>query len=75
MCIFFLTANVEAHIVMSGNEEKRKGGTYVSLKDRSVDLEIGGATMYFDNLFNGNKQLGKSEGHCSKNLNHTLQSI
>jgi len=46
---------------MSGNEEKRKGGTYVSLKDRSVDLEIGGATMYFDNLFNGNKQLGKSK--------------
>lgn len=44
---------------MSGTEEKKKGGTYVSLKDRSVDLEIGGATMYFDNLFNGNKQLGK----------------
>jgi Haemolymph juvenile hormone binding protein (JHBP) len=60
MC-FLPSANVEAHIVMSGNEEKRKGGTYVSLKDRSVDLEIGGATMYFDNLFNGNKQLGKSK--------------
>lgn len=46
--------------MMSGNEEKKKGLTYVSLKDRKVDLEIGGATMYFDNLFNGNKQLGKS---------------
>ncbi|CAB3360918.1 Hypothetical predicted protein [Cloeon dipterum] len=50
--------SVEAHIVLSGNEEKRKELTYVSLKDRTVKLEIGGATMHFDNLFNGNKQLG-----------------
>jgi hypothetical protein len=60
--------------VMSGNEEKRKGGTYVSLKDRSVDLEIGGATMHFDNLFNGNKQLGKSGDQLSSHKSkHTLQ--
>jgi len=57
--LLFVTANVEAFIVMSGNEVKRKGLTFVALKDRKVDLEIGGATMYFDNLFNGNKQLGK----------------
>lgn len=57
--VVYFTADVTAQVVLSGHSKTRKGQTYIALEERKVGLQINGATMYFDNLFNGNKQLGK----------------
>ncbi|KAF4528887.1 hypothetical protein B566_EDAN017380 [Ephemera danica] len=55
---WFFAADVHAVVTLTGVANKRKGLTYASLKERQVQLEVGGVKLHFENLFNGNKQLG-----------------
>lgn len=55
--LFFL-ADVIANVTFRGAYEVRNGTKYINLTDRQVHLTIGGANMFFDNFFNGNRELG-----------------
>ncbi|KAF4528888.1 hypothetical protein B566_EDAN017381 [Ephemera danica] len=57
--LFFPRLRIQSNYEVDGRVlVTRKGLTYISLRDRKVNLNIEGATMHFENLFNGNKQLG-----------------
>lgn len=54
-----LSANVKANIAVEGYLTKRKGEDYLDIRDVKVQLTIGNAKANFENLFNGDRTLGK----------------
>lgn len=55
--------NIEASILMQGEQIEKNGERYLNCKDFYVDFNIGHATIALDDLFNGDKELGKFHLH------------
>ncbi|XP_017780986.1 PREDICTED: protein takeout-like [Nicrophorus vespilloides] len=52
--------NIDATIIMQGQQIKKDGDVYFNVKDFYVDFNIGHASIQLDNLFNGDKELGEA---------------
>lgn len=52
-----ILANIFANVLLLGKYDKKDGKTFLSVKERKIDIKIGSLKIYFSNLFNGNKQL------------------
>lgn len=59
LCIFFL-ANTQVNVkfTLKKNVGKNKK-TYLEIKESKINLKVESVKLNFDNLFNGNKELGK----------------
>lgn len=55
----FLAANIESTMTMKAKRIEKDGETYYNIQDCYIDFNIGNAQLQFDNLFNGNKELGE----------------
>ncbi|XP_050309722.1 protein takeout-like [Anthonomus grandis grandis] len=53
-------SNVEAIMTMKAKKIQKDEETYYNIEDCYVDFNIGHAELHFDNLFNGNEELGAS---------------
>ncbi|KAJ4447893.1 hypothetical protein ANN_09902, partial [Periplaneta americana] len=51
---------IEATITIQGEHIKRNGQIHFSVKDFDLKFSIGHATVYLDNLFNGDRELGEA---------------
>lgn len=60
MGFFFPAANVDGQIVFSGKFYEKNKKKFVKLDPNPrVSIKLGNSKMHFDNLFNGNADLGK----------------
>lgn len=46
-------------MTMKAKRIEKDGETYYNIQDCYIDFNIGNAQLQFDNLFNGNKELGE----------------
>ena len=53
------TANVDGKVQILGSRVHNQGLTYYRVEDVKIDMDIEFASIYFSNLFNGDKQLGE----------------
>lgn len=53
------SGDIQASVTMQGQPIKKNGEIYYNVKDFYVDFNIGHAVIQLDNLFNGDKELGK----------------
>uniref|UniRef100_A0AAU6SH69 Protein takeout-like protein n=1 Tax=Maconellicoccus hirsutus TaxID=177089 RepID=A0AAU6SH69_MACHI len=68
--------NVFASVKLLGKYDKRDGKTFLSVKERKINLKIGNLQIHFSNLFNGNKQLSESTNvFINENWRDILQEI
>lgn len=65
MATMYFTGNIEAVIAMRATRVTKNDEEYYNVADCFIDFDIGEATLRFDNLFNGNQELGLSSSHHS----------
>lgn len=54
----FLTADVEGIVMIQGRTISKNNFTYFQINNLRVDLDVGHINIRFNNLFNGDKELG-----------------
>ncbi|XP_022191316.2 protein takeout-like [Nilaparvata lugens] len=68
--------NVDADIVMNGRYLQKMKKQHFNVQESNVTLSIGGAQLYFGNLFNGNKELGDATNvFINKNWKEIIDEI
>lgn len=55
LCIL---ANIEANALIQGNTIQLNGKNHFNVQDVSIDFQIGHASIYLSNLFEGDNELG-----------------
>lgn len=59
MILCFILADVNIKATLKGEPEAKGGKTFFKIKEFKFDLNVGRAIIHLNNLFNGNKELGK----------------
>ncbi|RZF35693.1 hypothetical protein LSTR_LSTR010014 [Laodelphax striatellus] len=68
--------NVDADILLTGKYVQKMKKQHFSVMESNVTLSIGGAQLYFGNLFNGNKELGDATNvFINKNWQEIIDEI
>lgn len=70
--MFQYLADVDATVSMKHSVVQRNGTDYLKADDIYVDFNIGGASVYLDNLFSGDEELG---GVMNRFLNENWREI
>lgn len=52
-------ADLVGNAVLKGKKVKRDGDTYIDFTDLKLDLDMSNYNVHLENLFNGNKELGR----------------
>lgn len=59
LILFMFAGDIDAIVTAQGQRVERNDRTYFHVKNFFVDFDIGQASIQLENLFNGDKQLGK----------------
>lgn len=55
----FQIANVEGNVLIQGSRLRLNDTTYFHVNNVLIDLDVGHVSIHFNNLFNGDRELGK----------------
>lgn len=53
-----ILANIEANVLIQGNTIELKGKNHFNIQNVAIDFQIGHASVYLSNLFEGDSDLG-----------------
>lgn len=53
-----ILANIEANVLVQGNTIQLKGKNHFNVQDVAIDFQIGHASIYLSDLFEGDTELG-----------------
>lgn len=59
-CVFIFTANCVGRVVLQGQLYEHAGNKHLRFTTMTIKVKVGGGRGYLENLFNGDRILGKN---------------
>lgn len=70
-----ILANIEANAIIQGNTIQIKGKKHFNVQDVAIDFQIGHASVYLSDLFEGDSELGNAYFYLYTINNNFYQSL